>query len=81
MPIWKKITESIKDTNPESYKKAMKLYEGMEEPKDVVYYSAPVILFVIGPVMHACKGTAPLTIREATLALYGAMQFAFCHFL
>jgi nitroreductase len=54
-PIWKKSFESMKD-NPEFseyYKKAMNLYDVMDEPKDLVYYSAPVILFVIGPVRNA----------------------------
>jgi len=53
LPIWKKVMESIKDTQPASYKAAMKLYKGMDERKDVIYYSAPVILFVIGPTRYA----------------------------
>jgi len=31
----------------------MALYEVLPEPKDLVYYSAPVILFVIGPISNA----------------------------
>jgi hypothetical protein len=31
----------------------MILYEVMDEPKDMVNYSVPVILFVIGPAEHA----------------------------
>ena len=31
----------------------MKLYEALEEPKDTVYYSAPVIIFVVGPTDNA----------------------------
>ncbi len=31
----------------------MTLYEALPEPKDMVYYSAPVILFVIGPASYA----------------------------
>jgi nitroreductase len=53
LPIWKKAIEGIKETHPETYEKAMILYEVMDEPKDMVYYSAPVILFVIGPAEHA----------------------------
>jgi len=52
-PIWKQSMESIKEALPESYENAMKLYEVMDEPKDMVYYSAPVILFVIGPADNA----------------------------
>ncbi len=47
-PIWKQSMERIKETHPETYENAMNLYETMDEPKDMVYYSAPVVLFVIG---------------------------------
>ncbi len=53
LPIWKKSTEQTKEMLPEWYEKAMRLYEVMDEPKDMVYYSAPVILFVIGPADYA----------------------------
>jgi nitroreductase len=49
LPIWKGFFESIKETDPDSYKQVMRLYNALDEPKDPVYYSAPVILFVIGP--------------------------------
>ena len=52
LPTWKKVTEGIKEKHPENYEKAMKLYEVMDKPKDMVYYSAPVILFVIGLASH-----------------------------
>ena len=32
---------------------ATSLYDAMDEPKDVIYYNAPVILFVIGPANNA----------------------------
>ena len=41
--------ESMKETHPEIHEQVMMQYEAMPEPKDMVYYSAPVILFVIGP--------------------------------
>ena len=53
LPIWKKMTESMKEMDAETYEKAMNLYEAMDEPKDVVYHGAPVILFVIGPISNA----------------------------
>jgi len=53
LPIWKKFTESMKETNPEIYAQVITQYEAMDEPKDMVYYSAPVILFVIGPAESA----------------------------
>jgi nitroreductase len=49
LPIWKKFIESMKETHPEVYEQVMMSYQAMDEPKDMVYYSAPVILFVIGP--------------------------------
>ena len=48
-PIRSRFIESMKETMPEMYEQAMRLYEAMGEPKDMVYYSAPVIIFVIGP--------------------------------
>jgi nitroreductase len=48
-PIWKKSMENIKEAAPEIYKTAMDLYDSMDDPKDLVYYSAPAIVFVIGP--------------------------------
>jgi nitroreductase len=53
LPIWKKMSESMKEMEPEIYEKVMTLYEAMEEPKDLIYHSAPVILFVIGPIANA----------------------------
>lgn len=52
-PIWKKSMENMKEALPEIYNTAMKVYEEMPEPKDLVYYSAPAIVFVIGPKSHA----------------------------
>ena len=47
-PIWKQSIERIKEMLPDTYQDAMNLYNAMDEQKDMVYYSAPVILFVIG---------------------------------
>jgi len=52
-PIWKKSLESMKEVFPEIYNTAMKVYDEMSEPKDLVYYSAPIIVFVIGPKKNA----------------------------
>jgi nitroreductase len=53
LPIWNGMYEEIKGSHPEYYEKLTRLHEVMNEPKDMVYYSAPVILFVIGPAEHA----------------------------
>jgi nitroreductase len=49
LPFWKQCIEPMKEKQPDIYKMATSLYDAMEEPKDVIYYNAPVILFVIGP--------------------------------
>jgi len=53
LPIWKKIMESTKETDPELYKNVITLYEAMPEPKDMIYHGAPIIIFVIGPISNA----------------------------
>jgi nitroreductase len=39
----------MKEQYPELYEMATCLYNAMDKPKDVIYYNAPVIIFVIGP--------------------------------
>lgn len=59
LPIWKDFTGKMKEANPEIYKMGMALYNAQDEPKDPVYYSAPVIIFVIGPKNNdVCCSTA-----------------------
>ena len=53
LPFWKNATGGMKKTAPELYKMAMSIYEAMDDPKDVIYYNAPVIIFVIGPANNA----------------------------
>lgn len=53
LPFWKNMIESMKESHPEIYEQVMMQYKAMPEPKDMVYYSAPVILFVIGPAGYA----------------------------
>jgi nitroreductase len=52
-PIRSNFYESMKDTMPEMYERGMKLYEMMDEPKDLIFYSAPVILYVIGSAQNS----------------------------
>ena len=53
LPIWKKMTGNMKEMDPELYEKVMTLYNAMDEPKDMIYHDAPVILFIIGPISNA----------------------------
>ena len=48
-PFWKNATDGMKEQYPEIYEMATCLYNAMNKPKDVIYYNAPVIIFVIGP--------------------------------
>jgi nitroreductase len=48
-PIRSNFYEGLKESVPEMYDKAMMQIEMMDEPKDLVFYSAPVIIYVIGP--------------------------------
>lgn len=66
LPNAKKILESIKDTNPERYQLILKRYEEMEDP---IYYSAAVILFVIGSGRYA-DNSCPLACENIMLAAY-----------
>jgi len=69
-PIRSRYVESMKETTPELYEQAMTLYEAMDEPKDLVYYSAPVIVFVIGPARNAtCCALACENIMIAATSL------------
>ncbi len=48
-PFWKNTIEGMKENAPELYEMATCLYNAMDKTKDVIYYNAPVIVFVIGP--------------------------------
>ena len=48
-PIWKNNMDSMKENFPELYRMGMKLTEALDNPNDPIYYSAPVIIFVIAP--------------------------------
>jgi nitroreductase len=53
LPFWKNAIGGMKETAPDLYKMAMSIYEAMGEPKDPIYYNAPVIIFVIGATNNA----------------------------
>ena len=65
-PTWKKVVEGWKDKRPESYRRIMKRYREMEEPKDPVYFNAPTILFVIGTSRNDC----PVVCQNIMLAAH-----------
>jgi nitroreductase len=52
-PIRSKFVEGMKEAFPELYEEAIRLYEAMDEPKDLIYYGAPVIIFVIAPARNS----------------------------
>ncbi len=56
-PIRSKFVENLKETQPEAYERAKKQYEIMDEPNDLIFYSAPVIIFVIAPAINSVGST------------------------
>jgi nitroreductase len=48
-PIRSNFYKGLKESVPEMFEQALMLTEAMDEPKDLVFYSAPVIIYVIGP--------------------------------
>ncbi|MHA1156398.1 MAG: nitroreductase family protein [Candidatus Heimdallarchaeota archaeon] len=52
-PLRSNFYQGLKKTVPEMYEQAMKLSEMSEEPKDLVFYSAPIIIYVIGPASNS----------------------------
>jgi nitroreductase len=66
LPQAKKITEQVKDVDPERYESIKKRYAELPDP---VYYSAPTVIFVIGNGRykdHSC----PLACENMMLAAY-----------
>jgi nitroreductase len=66
IPNSKKRLEPFKDINPERYQAIMKRYEELEDP---IYYSAPVIIFVIGS-GELADLSCPLACENIMLAAY-----------
>jgi len=66
LPHAKKMTEEVKTVDPERYETIKKRYVEMPDP---IYYSAPVVVFVIGSgrfADHSC----PLACENMMLAAY-----------
>jgi nitroreductase len=66
LPNAKKILEHVKEVNPERYEMIMKRYDELEDP---IYYSAPVIIFVIGSGKYA-EHSCPLACQNMMLAAH-----------
>jgi nitroreductase len=52
-PIRSKFVGNLKETQPEAYERAKKQYKIMDEPNDLIFYSAPVIIYVIAPAINS----------------------------
>lgn len=65
-PQAKNIIESLKTRDPEKYEARMKRFEEMEDP---IYYSAPVVLFVVGHGRYA-DHSCPLACQNMMLAAH-----------
>jgi nitroreductase len=66
LPQAKKITEQVKDVDPERYEMIKKRYAELPDP---VYYSAPTIIFVIGNGRYAAH-SCPLACENMMLAAH-----------
>jgi nitroreductase len=66
LPKAKKITDTLKDIDPERYEAIKKRYEELPDP---VYYSAPTIVFVIGNGMYS-EHSCPLACENMMLAAH-----------
>jgi nitroreductase len=66
IPNAKKVLEHVKTSNPERYQLIMKRFEELEDP---IYYSAPVIIFVIGRGPYA-DSSCPLACENMMLAAH-----------
>jgi nitroreductase len=66
LPQAKKITEMVKDVDPERYESIKKRYAELPDP---VYYSAPAIVFVIGNGRYAAH-SCPLACENMMLAAH-----------
>ena len=66
LPNAKKITEMVKDVDPERYESIKKRYAELPDP---VYYSAPSIVFVIGNGRYA-DNSCPLACENMMLAAH-----------
>jgi len=64
LPQAKKITEMVKDVDPERYEMMKKRYDELPDP---VYYSAPAIVYVIGSGRYAAH-SCPLACENMMLA-------------
>ncbi len=73
MPKAKAITEKVKDVDPERYEAIKKRYAELPDP---VYYSAPVVVFVIGSGNYAAH-SCPLACENMMLAAH-ALGLASC---
>ena len=75
-PFRSKFVENLKETQPEAYERAMKQYEIMDEPNDKIFYSAPVIIYVIAPAINSV-GSAMVCQNIITAA--GSLGLGSCY--
>jgi nitroreductase len=66
LPQAKKVTEQVKDIDPERYELIKKRYAELPDP---VYYSAPAVIFVIGNGRYAAH-SCPLACENMMLAAH-----------
>lgn len=75
-PIRSKFVERLKETQPETYERAQKQYGIYDDPSDLVFYSAPVVIYVIAPAVNSV-GSAMVCQNIITAA--GSLGLGSCY--
>jgi nitroreductase len=75
-PIRSKFVENLKETQPEAYERAEKQYGIYDESDDLIFYSAPVIIYVIAPAVNSV-GSAMVCQNIITAA--GSLGLGSCY--
>jgi nitroreductase len=75
-PIRSKFVERLKETQPETYERAQKQYGIYDDPSDLIFYSAPVVIYVIAPAVNSV-GSAMVCQNIITAA--GSLGLGSCY--
>jgi nitroreductase len=67
VPNSKKYLEPVRETNPQRFELIMKRYDELEDP---VYYSAPIIIFVIGTGAAYASESCPMACLNLMLSAH-----------
>jgi len=75
-PMRSRFVERLKETQPETYERAQKQYGIYDDPSDLIFYSAPVVIYVIAPAVNSV-GSAMVCQNIITAA--GSLGLGSCY--